>query len=84
MKAIILALAVAAGCATAPSANPQREASEYTRTDAQLRAAEQYQALEKACLAKGGFVYVRRSSSPKFPLRRTELKQARCALWPGR
>lgn len=79
MKATILALAVAAGCTTTPSADPAREAAEYKRTDAQLRAADQYQMASEACRARGGVVYVRRSSVSRLPMDHRDMKQATCA-----
>ena len=54
MKALVLVIALNAGCAVAPV----DEAVEYERADARLRAMEQFQLLKKACRASRGVIYV--------------------------
>lgn len=52
LEALTIAFCVTAGCATAPV----DEAEEYRREDARIRAAEQFQAMQRACRASGGVV----------------------------
>lgn len=52
LEALALAICITAGCATAPV----DEAEEFKREDARIRAAEQFQAMQRACRASGGVV----------------------------
>jgi hypothetical protein len=71
----MLSLLSIGGCALPELADP--EAAEYRRVDAQLRAADEYEALKRSCRARGGVVFVDGDSSrlrPRIP----DLATARC------
>jgi hypothetical protein len=62
------------GCALPGLADP--EVAEYRRVDAQLRAADEYEALKRSCRDRGGVVYIDGSSRLRSKL--PDLATARC------
>ncbi len=82
MKASLLVLIAATGCAATPPVDEVRESAQYQRADARLKAVDRYRQMDEMCRAAGGTVYVRRSGP--FPMTRSELQSATCALPPGR
>jgi len=76
VKALVLAIVVNAGCAMAPPAD--REAVEYERTDARLRAIDQFEVLKKACRASGGIIFMERGWGRYSPTP-SDMRTARCA-----
>lgn len=77
MKATILGIVVASGCAMAPPAD--REAVEYERIDAQLKATERLEVLKRSCRASGGVVYMTRSRG-RTPPTASDMRTARCEM----
>jgi len=76
IAATMLLLLSINGCALPRLADP--ETAEYRRTDAQLRAADEYEQLKRACRAVGGVVYVSASSS-RLRSKLPDLSTARCS-----
>ena len=75
MRELVLVLVVAAGCTTMPPG--EHEAMEYKRTDARLKATEEYNALRAGCRAAGGVLVVEGMAS-RFPRTSFGMKSARC------
>ncbi len=81
--AILASLLIIAGCATPPV---DRESMEYTRIDAQNRAADRYELMKRKCRAAGGVMLVQGDWS-KIKSKSRDIKLARCgtrvdyAIW---
>ena len=71
---MVVLLLVTAGCAQTPA---DREARQYERMDAELRAAERYETLKHRCRAAGGVLMVEGNWGKTKP-RASEMKMARC------
>lgn len=54
MRALLIAVTITAGCATAP-VDADRE---YAREDARIRAFEEFETFKQACRARGGITVV--------------------------
>ncbi|HEX7718202.1 MAG TPA: hypothetical protein VF389_00220 [Woeseiaceae bacterium] len=71
---LVVLLFVSTGCAMTPA---DREAREYERMDAELRAAERYETLKHRCRAAGGVLMVEGNWGKTKP-RASEMKMAKC------
>jgi hypothetical protein len=80
MKAIVLAIVVTAGCASALPVD--RESAEYERNDARLRAIERFEVFEQACRASGGVVFVVDRSWSRSSPTLSDMSAANCAAPP--
>lgn len=76
MQATVLAIVGTAGCAMAPPAD--YESRQYKRIEARLTAIERFEALQQACRAAGGAVYMDRSWG-RFPPTPSDMRTARCS-----
>lgn len=74
IAAMVVLLLVTAGCAQTPA---DREAREYERMDAQVRAAERFETLKRRCRAAGGVLLVEGNWGKTKP-RASDMKMARC------
>lgn len=78
VPAMVLAIAMTAGCATTPV---DRELVEYQRTDALFEAMDRFEVLKRRCRAAGGAIYVNGSWGKMAPTL-SDIRSARCAAPP--
>ena len=80
---LVVLLLVTAGCALSPV---DRESREYERMDAEIRAAERFETLQRRCRAAGGVPWVQGNWGKTRP-RASDTKMASCgprihnAIW---
>lgn len=77
--ALILAIALNAGCA----GTPVDDVTEYRRADARIRATEEFESLKQACRAAGGVIFVNDGGGRLREPSLQDLRMAKC-VWGGR
>lgn len=76
-------LALLAGCAAQPPAPAELAANEYRRDATEIEARELFEQQQRQCAARGGTVYVPRTSSGRRPPSSEELRFASCTRRHG-